>query len=319
MRRAARLLGLMLALHIGLALAQAWPVKPLKLVTPFPPGGSADVIARLIGQSLSEQLGEPVVIDNRPGAGGVVGNEYAAKQPPDGYTLLLITGAYPVQAAMLKSLPFDPLADIAMVSLLTTYPFVISVRPDSRFRTLAELIAYAKANPGKLNYPSSGVGTVHHLSGELLNAMAGIEMVHVPFRGGASPLTEVLGGRVDLLLEAMTLSIGQIHAGKLRALAVTSPRRWAALADVPTVAETVPGYEVNSFIGLGATGRTPQPIIERLNAEVRKALARPQTHQRFVELGGAPGASTPDEMRAFIAREIDKWRRVVSLRKIEQQ
>ncbi|HYY62779.1 MAG TPA: tripartite tricarboxylate transporter substrate-binding protein, partial [Burkholderiales bacterium] len=170
MRRAARLLGLMLALHIGLALAQAWPVKPLKLVTPFPPGGSADVIARLIGQSLSEQLGQPVLIDNRPGAGGVVGNEYAAKQPPDGYTLLLITGAYPVQAAMLKSLPFDPLADIAMVSLLTTYPFVISVRPDSRFRTLAELIAYAKANPGKLNYPSSGVGTVHHLSGELLNA-----------------------------------------------------------------------------------------------------------------------------------------------------
>jgi tripartite-type tricarboxylate transporter receptor subunit TctC len=309
----------MLALQIGLAAAQAWPAKPLKLVTPFPPGGSADVIARLIGQSLSEQLGQPVVIDNRPGAGGVVGNEYAAKQPPDGYTLLLITGAYPVQAAMLKSLPFDPLADIAMVSLLTTYPFVISVRPDSRFRTLSELIAYARANPGKLNYPSSGVGTVHHLSGELLNAMAGIEMVHVPFRGGASPLTEVLGGRVDLLLEAMTLSIGQIHAGKLRPLAVTSRERWQALPEVPTVAETVPGYEVNSFIGLGATGRTPEPIIERLNAEVRTALAKPQTHQRFVELGGAPGASTPAEMHAFIEREIAKWKSVIAARKIERQ
>src|SRR5919201_3207217 len=226
MRRAARLLGLMLTLHLGLAAAQAYPNKALKLVTPFPPGGSADVIARLIGQQLSQQLGQPVVIDNRPGAGGVVGNEYVAKQAPDGYTLLLITGAYPVQAAMLKSLPFDPLADIAMVSLLTSYPFVISVRPDSRFRTLGELIAYARAHPGKLNYPSSGIGTVHHLSGELLNAMAGIEMVHVPFRGGASPLTEVLGGRVDLLLEAMTLSIGQIRAGKLRALAGTSPSRW---------------------------------------------------------------------------------------------
>src|SRR5437763_3155503 len=253
----ARLLGVALALHLGAALAQPWPAKPLKLVTPFPPGGSADVIARLIGQQLSVQLGQPVVIDNRPGAGGVVGNEFAARQPPDGYTLLLITGAYPVQAAMLKSLPFDPLADIAMVSLLTTYPFVISVRPDSPFRTLGELIAYAKANPGKLNFPSSGIGTVHHLSGELLNATAGIEMVHVPFRGGASPLTEVLGGRVDLLLEAMTLSIGQIHSGKLRALAVTSRERWKSLTDVPTVAQTVPGYEVNSFIGLGATGARP--------------------------------------------------------------
>ena len=314
-----RLFGLALVLHLGVALAQPWPAKPLRLVTPFPPGGSADVIARLIGQSLAESLGQPVVIDNRPGAGGVVGNEYVARQAPDGYTLLLITGAYPVQAAMLKSLPFDPLADIAMLSLLTTYPFVISVRPDSPFRTLGELIAYAKANPGKLNYPSSGIGTVHHLSGELLNSMAGIEMVHVPFRGGASPLTEVLGGRVDLLLEAITLSIGQLRAGKLRALAVTSAGRWPALPGVPTVAETVPGYEVNSFIGLGVTGRTPQPVVARLNAEVRKALAQPQTYQRFVELGGAPGASTPGEMHDFIEREIAKWRLVISLRKIEQQ
>src|SRR5947207_11913579 len=218
----------------------------------------------------------------------MVGNDYASKQPPDGYTLLLITGAYPVQAAMLKSLPFDPLRDIAMVSVLTSYPFVISVRPDSRFRTLGDLIAAAKAHPGKLNYPSSGIGTVHHLSGELLNAMAGIDMTHVPFRGGASPLTEVLGGRVDLLLEAMTLSIGQIQSGKLRALAVTSRERWKALPNVPTVAETVPGYEVNSIVGLGATGRTPEPIIERANAEVRKALAQPEMHKRFVELGGEP-------------------------------
>jgi tripartite-type tricarboxylate transporter receptor subunit TctC len=308
-----------LALHAGLAVAQAWPAKPLKLVTPFPPGGSADVIARLIANQLGVQLGQPVVIDNRPGAGGVVGNEHVAKQPPDGYTLLLITGAYPVQAAMLKSLPFDPLADVAMVSMLTSYPFVISVRPDSSFRTLGELIAYAKANPGKLNYPSSGIGTVHHLSGELLNAMAGIEMVHVPFRGGASPLTEVLGGRVDLLLEAMTLSIGQIQSGKLRALGVTSRERWKALPEVPTVAETVPGYEVNSFIGLGTTGRTPEPIIERANAEVRKALANPETHKRFVELGGEPGASSPTEMRTYIEREIAKWKGVIAARKIEQQ
>ena len=313
------LAALAISLHLCAATAQAWPAKPVKLVTPFPPGGSADVIARLIANQLSLQLGQPVVIDNRPGAGGLVGNEYVAKQPPDGYTLLLITGAYPVQGAMLKSLPFDPLGDIAMVSMLTTYPFVITVRPDSRFRTLGELIAYAKANPGKLNFPSSGIGTVHHLSGELLNAMAGIEMVHVPFRGGASPLTEVLGGRVDLLLEAMTLSLGQIQSGKLRALAVTSRERWKALPEVPTVAETVPGYEVNSFIGLGATGRTPEPILERLNAEVRKALANADTRKRFVELGGEPGASSPAEMRTYIEGEIAKWKGVIAARKIEQQ
>jgi tripartite-type tricarboxylate transporter receptor subunit TctC len=310
---------LTLFFYVNLAAAQTWPAKPLKLVTPFPPGGSADVIARLIGQKLAGNLGQPVVIDNRPGAGGVVGNEYAAKQPPDGYTLLLITGAYPVQAAMLKSMPFDPLGDIAMVSLLTSYPFVISVRPDSPYRTLGDLISHARANPGKLNYPSSGIGTVHHLSGELLNAMAGIEMVHVPFRGGASPLTEVLGGRVDLLLEAMTLSIGQIQSGKLRALAVTSRERWKALADTPAVAETVPGYEVNSFIGLGATGGTPREILERLNAEVRKALASPETRKRFVDLGGEPGATSPAEMRAFMEREIAKWREVIAVRKLERQ
>jgi tripartite-type tricarboxylate transporter receptor subunit TctC len=310
---------LAISLHACAAAAQAWPAKPVKLVTPFPPGGSADVIARLIANQLSVQLGQPVVIDNRPGAGGLVGNEYTAKQPPDGYTLLLITGAYPVQGAMLKSLPFDPLGDIAMVSMLTSYPFVISVRPDSHFRTLAELIAYAKANPGKLNFPSSGIGTVHHLSGELLNAMAGIEMVHVPFRGGASPLTEVLGGRVDLLLEAMTLSIGQIQSGKLRALAVTSRSRWKALPEVPTVAETVPGYEVNSFIGLGANGRTPEPILERLNAEVRKALANADTRKRLVELGGEPGASSPAEMRTYIEREMAKWKGVIAARKIERE
>jgi tripartite-type tricarboxylate transporter receptor subunit TctC len=276
------------------------------------------VIARLAAQALSEGFGQPVVVDNRGGAGGLVGTDYAAKQPPDGYTLVLITGAYPVQAAMLKAMPFDPLKDVAMVSTLTSYPFVISVRPDSPFRTLGELISYAKANPGKLNFPSSGIGTVHHLSGELLNAMAGIEMTHVPFRGGASPLTEALSGRVDLLLEAMTLSIGQIHSGKLRPLAVTSRERWQALPDVPAVAETVPGYEVNSFIGLGASGGTPAAIIDRLNAEVRKALADPTVHRRLVELGGEPGASSPQEMHDFIAREIAKWKDVIATRKIER-
>jgi tripartite-type tricarboxylate transporter receptor subunit TctC len=313
------LAALAISLHLCAAVAQAWPAKPVKLVTPFPPGGSADVIARLIANQLSIQLGQPVVIDNRPGAGGLVGNEYAAKQPPDGYTVLLITGAYPVQAAMLKSLPFDPLGDIAMVSMLTSYPFVISVRPDSPIKDVADLVARAKANPGKLNYPSAGIGTVHHLSGELFNALAGTELFHVPFRGGASPLTEALAGRVDLLFEAMTLSIGQIHSGKLRALAVTSPERWKALPQVPTVHETLPGYEVMSFIGLGATGRTPAPVVERLNVEVRKMFDNAEARKRFADLGGEPGASTPQEMRAFIERDIGKWREVIESRRIERQ
>jgi len=307
------------ALQVAAACAQSYPAKALKLVTPFPPGGSADVIARLAAQKLSENLGQPVVVDNRAGAGGLVGNDYAAKQPPDGYTLLLITGAYPVQAALLKSMPFDPLNDIAMVSMLTSYPFVISVRPDSPFRSLGDLIAAAKANPGKLNFPSSGIGTVHHLSGELLNAMAGTDITHVPFRGGAGPLTEILGGRVDLLLEAMTLSIGQIQSGRLRPLAVTSRERWKALADAPTVHETLPGYEVISFIGLGATGGTPAAIIVRLNSEVRKILEQPETRKRFVELGGEPHATSPEEMRSFIERDIAKWRSVMAARKIERQ
>lgn len=312
------LLALLSTLCLASAQAEDFPTRPLKLVTPFPPGGSADVIARLAAQALQEDLGQPVVVDNRGGAGGLVGTDYAAKQPPDGYTLVLITGAFPVQAAMLKSMPFDPLKDVAMVSMLTSYPFVISVRPDSRFGSLADLIAYAKANPGKLNFPSSGIGTVHHLSGELLNSMAGIEMTHVPFRGGASPLTEALSGRVDLLLEAMTLSIGQIRSGKLRPLAVTSRSRWKALPDVPSVAETVPGYEVNSFIGLGASGGTPGALVARLNGEVRKALANPKVHQRLVELGGEPGASSPGEMHEFIAREIAKWKGVIAARGIER-
>jgi len=301
------------------ALAQPFPAKPLKLVTPFPPGGSADIIARVTAQSLADVLGQPVVVDNRPGAGGVVGSEFVAKQAPDGYTLLLISGAYPVYPAMLKNMPFDPLKDIAMLSMLTSYPFVISVVPQSRFKTLGDLVAHARANPGKLNYPSAGVGTVHHLSGELFNALAGTDIQHIPYRGGNAPLTETLAGRADVLFEAMTLSIGQIQAGKLRALAVTSRERWKALPDTPTANETLPGYEVNSFIGLGLTGGTPAALVERLNRDVRKALDDPDTHRRFIELGGEPRASSPEEMRSFVASEIEKWKKVVAARNIEKQ
>jgi len=317
--RYARFAFLVAAFVSGPLLAQAFPSKPLRLVTPFPPGGSADIIARVTAHGVSEVVGQPVVVENRAGAGGVTGTDYVAKQPPDGYALILISGAYPVYPAMLKSMPFDPLKDVAMVSMLTSYPFVISVVPDSPLRSLGDLIERAKANPGKLNYPSSGIGTVHHLSGELFNALAGTDIVHVPYRGGNAPLTEVLAGRADVLFEAMTLSIGQIQAGKLRALAVTSRERWKALPDTPTAQETLPGYEVNSFIGLGVTGGTPGPVVERLSGAVRKALEIPDIRRRFLELGGEPGATSPEEMHAFIASEIEKWKKVVAARKIEKQ
>jgi tripartite-type tricarboxylate transporter receptor subunit TctC len=301
------------------ALAQAFPAKALRLVCPFPPGGSADVVARLAAQRLGDVLGQPVVVENRAGVGGLLGSEHVAKQAPDGYTLLLITGAYPVSAAIRKEMPFDALKDIAMVSMLTSYPFVVSVVPGSPYKTLGDVAAHARANPGKLNYPSAGVGTVHHLSGELFNALAGTDIQHIPYKGGNAPLTETLAGRADVLFEAMTLSIGQIRAGKLRPLAVTSRERWKALPDTPAASETLPGFEVVSFIGLGVTGGTPAPVVAQLNAAVRKALGDAGTMKRLVELGGEPEASSAEEMQRFVQAEIEKWRKVIALRKLERQ
>jgi tripartite-type tricarboxylate transporter receptor subunit TctC len=299
--------------------AQEYPSKPLRLVVGFPPGGSADVMGRFMAQKLTENLGQQVVVENRPGAGSMIGNEFVAKQPADGYTLLLVTGAYPVQAAMVRKLPFDPLKDIAMVSTVTFYPFVVNVRPDAPFRNFAEFVAHARANPGKLNYASSGVGSVHHLSGELFNALAGTDLNHVPFRGGAQPLTELMAGRVDVLFEATTLAVPQIKGGKLRALAVTSKERAKILPDVPPATDALPGFEVNSFIGIGVAAGTPAPIVERLNREVRRIVDSPEAAQRFLDLGGEPRASSPAEMQAYVAAEIAKWKRVVEARKIEQE
>jgi tripartite-type tricarboxylate transporter receptor subunit TctC len=309
----------LLLVFVGNAVGQPFPSKQLRLITPFPPGGSADVIARITAQALGETLGQAVLVENRAGAGGMVGSDHAAKQAPDGHTLLLVTGAYPVSAAIMKQMPFDPLKDIAMVSMLTSYPFVVSVAANSPLKSFPELVAHARANPGKMNYASAGIGSVHHLSGELFNALAGTNITHIPYRGGNAPLTETLAGRADVLFEAMTLSIGQIQAGKLRPLAVTSRERWKALPDTPTAQETLPGFEVISFIGLGVTGGTPAPVVDQLNRAVRKALEQPEVNKRFVELGGAPGATSPDEMRNFIAGEIEKWRKVIAVRNIEKQ
>ncbi len=311
------LVGLLSSLVLTSAWAQKYPLRALTLVCPFAAGGSADIMARLVAQKLGESLGVPVVVENRPGAGSAVGSNLVAKAKPDGYTLLLITGAYPAQAALTKAPLFDPLRDIAMVSMVSSYPFIVNVNPASPFRSFAELLAYARANPGKLNYASSGIGSIGHLSSELLNVMAGTEIVHIPTKGGNVALTELLAGRIDFLLEAPTLSLPYIQSGKLRALAVTGKERSKSLADLPTVAESLPGYDVISFIGLGTTSGTPEPILAQLSAEMKKIIEHPDTAKRLQDLGGEPQASIPEEIKRFVEQEFRKWRKVVDVRKIE--
>lgn len=301
-----------------LAAAQDYPNRPVKLVIGFPPGGNVDVVGRIVAQKMTEGLGRPVLAENRTGAGSIIANEYVAKSAPDGYTLLVVSGAHVTQAAVMKKLPYDPVRDFAWVSTLVTYPIVISVRADSRFRTLDEYIAHVKTKPGT-NYPSPGMGTLYHLAAEMFISMAGIEMTHVPFRGGAEPLTEVLSGRMELLFDALTNAAPHIQAGKFRALAVSSVERAPSLPGVPTVAESVPGYEATSFLGIAAPPGTPPAIIERLNREVRRLLELPEIKTRFAELGGQPLAGSPEEMRRHIEGEIAKWKRVVEARKIEIQ
>jgi tripartite-type tricarboxylate transporter receptor subunit TctC len=313
-RAAALFLG---ALAWTCAAAQEFPSKPMRLIVGFPPGGNVDVVGRIVAQKVSEGLGQQVVPENRTGAGSIIANEFVAKSAPDGYTLLIVSGAFVTQAATTKKLPYDPLRDFSFVSTIVTYPLVFSVRADSRFRTLDQFIAFVKNSPGKVNYPSPGMGTLYHLAGEMFISMAGIEMQHVPFRGGSEPLTEVLSGRMELLIDALTNSYPQIQAGKFRPLAVSSPARSAALPDVPTVADSVPGYEASSFLGLAGPAGLPTAVVERLNREVRRALALSDLGQRFAEWGGAPSPSSPDEMRQRVSAEIEKWKKVVEERKLE--
>jgi len=296
---------------------QAYPSKPIRLVAGFPPGGNVDVVGRIVAQKMSEGLAQQVLPENRTGAGSIIANEFVAKSAPDGYTLLVVSGAFVTQVATLKKLPYDPLRDFSFISTIVTYPLVFSVRADSRFRSLDEFIAHVKSSPGKINYPSPGMGTLYHLAGEMFVSMAGIDMQHVPFRGGSEPLTEVLSGRMELLIDALTNSYPQIQAGKFRPLAVSSSARAPSLPNVPTVADSVPGYEASSFLGLAGPAGMPAAVVERLNREVRRVLGLPDIGQRFAEWGGAPTASSPEEMQRRVSAEIEKWKKVVAERKLE--
>jgi tripartite-type tricarboxylate transporter receptor subunit TctC len=317
MRRAGRLAFAALLLLPSLLPAQEFPVKPIRLMIGFPTGGNVDIVGRIVAQKMSEGLGQQVLPENRTGAGSIIANDYVAKSAADGYTLLVVSGAFVTQAATNRKLPYDPLRDFSWVSTIVSYPLVFSVRADSHFRTLDEFIGFVKSNPGKVNYPSPGMGTLYHLAGEMFVSMAGIDMQHVPFRGGSEPLTEVLSGRMELLIDALTNSYPQIQAGKFRPLAVSSAARSPALPNVPTVADSVPGYEASSFLGLAGPAGLPGAVVERLNREVRRALALPDVGQRFAEWGGAPSPSSPEEMQSRVASEIGKWKKVVAERRIE--
>jgi len=299
------------------ALAQDYPSKPVRLLIGFPTGGNVDIVGRIVAQKMSEGLGQQVLPENKTGAGSIIANDYVAKSAADGYTLLVVSGAFVTQAATLRKLPYDPLRDFSWISTIVSYPLVLSVRADSRFKTLDEFIAYVKSSPGKVNYPSPGMGTLYHLAAEMFASMAGIDMQHVPFRGGSEPLTEVLSGRMELLFDALTNSYPQIQAGKFRPLAVSSSERSPSLPNVPTVAQSVPGYEVTSFLGIAGPAGMPAAVVARLNREVRQVLALPDIGQRFAEWGGTPNPSSPEEMAQRVDAEIAKWKRIAELRKIQ--
>lgn len=307
------------AVLVPAAQAQDYPTRPVQLIVPFPPGAGSDTVARLVAQKMAEGLKQPIVVENRSGAGGLLANRHVASSTPDGYTLLLVTGAYPAQAAMLKQLPFDPLKDISMVSTLIDYPFVLVVRPDAPFRTVHDLIAYAKDNPKKLNYATTGPGSVHHLASELFNMMAGVETIPIAYRGGATQVLELLAGRVDFVFETLPSAAAAIKDGRVRPLAVTTKQRWTTLPDVPTIADTLPGYEVLSFLGLAVPGGTPPTVVAKLNEEIRRTLDLADIRDRFKALGGEQHPRSPEDSQLFVAGEIRKWQNVVSARGIERQ
>ena len=296
----------------GAARAQdSYPDHAVRWLVGYPPGGSTDICARLIGSYLSQVFHQQFLVENRPGAGNNLATELAAHSPPDGYTVFLVNPANAINATLYKNLPFDFLHDMAPVAGFIRVPNVMEVNPNVPAHTVKEFIDYAKANPGKVNMASSGIGTSVHLSGELFMMMTGVNLVHVPYRGAGPALVDMLGGQVQVMFDNMPSSIGYIRAGKLRALAVTTAERSKELPDVPTVAETVPGYEASAFFGMAVPAGTPRDIVERLNRAVNDALADPEVQAKLAQLGGTLIPGTPEDFGKLLADETDKWAKVV--------
>ena len=293
------------------AAAADYPTKPVHWIVPYPPGGTTDILARLIGNALSERLGQQFIIENKPGGGNNIGTEAVVNAAPDGYTLLLVNPAHGINATLYKRLTFNVMRDIMPVAGLMRVPNVMEVHPNFPAKTVAEFIAYGKANPGKINMASSGNGTSVHMSGEMFMAMTGIKMTHVPYRGSAPALIDIIAGTVDVMFDNMPSSIEHIRAGKLRALAVTTDKPSEALPGVPTVADTVPGYEASAWFGIGMPRNTPADVIEKLNKTVNEVLGDPKMKARLAELGGAPMPTTPADFGKIMADETAKWKKVV--------
>ncbi|MGJ7546758.1 Bug family tripartite tricarboxylate transporter substrate binding protein [Variovorax sp. LT1R16] len=295
------------------AFAQAYPSKPITIIVPFSAGGTTDILARVIGLHMGTDLGQPVVVDNRAGAGGNIGGQAAARANPDGYTLFMGTvGTHAINQSLYKKMPFDPIKDFAPLSRVAMVPNLLVVNPGQPYKSVKELIAYGKANPGKINFGSSGNGSSIHLSGELFKQMTGVDMQHVPYRGSAPAVSDLLGGQISVMFDNMPSAIPHVRGGKLRALAVTTAKRSPALPDVPTIAEAgVPGYEATSWFGLLAPAGTPAPIVAKLNASILKALADPEVKKKLAEQGAESHGEKPEEFAAFIKSETAKWGKVV--------
>jgi len=302
----------------GEAIGQQYPARPIRFLVGSPPGSGNDLVTRLLAQKLAGRFGQPVIVEQKPGGAGLLANDALAKSPPDGYTLVLLSGAHPATAALNRALPYDPVRDFGMVGTVVAYPLVISVAPNSEIRSFPDLIARARNAPGKLTY-SMTPGTLVHLLGEWINIEAGTAILGVPYKGSANALVDVLAGRIDATIETGTASFGHIRSGKLRALALSSPARHPALPGLPTISETLPGVEMSSWLGLAVPAATPSAIIERLNAEIRSILKEAEVQRRLADLSGVPTPSSPEEMRALVEREIARWKRVVELKNIERQ
>jgi tripartite-type tricarboxylate transporter receptor subunit TctC len=294
-----------------IARAQTYPTRQGRLIVGFPPGGGSDIVARLIGQWLSERLGQQFVIENRPGAGSNIATEAVIRSSPDGYTLLLVTTTNAINATLYEKLNFNFIRDIAPVAGIMRVPDVVVVHPSYQAKTIPEFIAYAKANPGKINMASPGNGTPEHVSGELFKVMAGVNAVHLPYRGGPPALTDLLGGQIQVVIVTLPAAIEYIKAGTLRVLAVTTATRSEALPDIPTVGEFVPGYEAGAWWGVGVPRNTPPTIVEKLNKEINAALADPKLKARFADLGGTMLPGSTADFGKLIADETEKWGKVI--------
>jgi tripartite-type tricarboxylate transporter receptor subunit TctC len=289
----------------------AFPVKPVRLVVPFPPGGATDIIARLVAQKVQDTWGQSVILEYKPGGGTVIGTDFVAKSPPDGYTLGMVITAHVINPSLRSDLPFDTVRDLAGVTLVAVQNILLVATPSLEANSIPELIALAKKNPGKLTYATPGTGTAMHLAGELLKTTAGIDIVHVPYKGGSPAYPDVFSGRVSLQLDPISASLPNVKSGKVKAIAVTGPARAAAAPEIPAVAETLPGFSVQSLAGIVVPSATPRDLVGRISADVAKALQSPDLRTRMSEIGMEPVGNTPGEFDALIRAEIEKWAKVV--------